>query len=221
MIKEAEKIIGYVFRDKSLLECALTHTSYVNEHGGVSYERLEFLGDALVDFLVGEVFYLMHKGYDEGKLTSLRKKAVCKESLAEAKCTEKLVEIMKKGSGLRVNDKVRSDVFESVCAAIYLDSDITFARKFVLEFLDLSPFLLSEKREDYKSALLEIARKLKLDITFEVIDTFGPDHEKTFVVGVSTQNGRIATAEGMGKRKAEQQASKIAIKRLNEGKFQE
>ncbi len=214
MINQAEKIIGYSFRDKGLLTTALTHSSYANEHGVYSYERLEFLGDALVDFLVGEAFYLFHKGYDEGKLTALRKKAVCKEALAEAKYVNELVELMLKGSGLRVNDKVRSDVFEAVTAAIYLDSGIEEARSFVLRALDLSPSSLDEKREDYKSKLLELSKKLKIELSFEVVDTFGPDHEKTFVVAVVSQGARIATAEAMGKRKAEQQASKIAFKRL-------
>lgn len=216
MIERAEKIIGYTFHDKSLLKTALTHSSYTNENGGISYERLEFLGDALVDFLAGEALYLFHKGLDEGKLTSLRKKAVCMEALAETKCAGELAEIVLKSKGLHLNERVRSDIFESVAAAIYLDSGLENARRFVLKFLDLSPVSLDEKREDYKSKLLEVANKIKSEIAFESIDSFGPDHDKTFVVAVNLNGSRIATAEGLGKKRAEQQAAKIALKRLSE-----
>lgn len=218
MIERAEKIIGYTFSDKALLKTALTHSSYTHENGGVSYERLEFLGDALVDFIAGETLYLFHKGYDEGKLTSLRKKAVCMEALAETKCAEALAELVLKSNGLHLNERVRADVFESVTAAIYLDSGLENARKFVLRFLDLSPVSLDEKREDYKSKLLELSRKIKKDVSFETIDSFGPDHEKTFVVAVAIDGVRMATGEGIGKKRAEQQVAKIALKRLSETK---
>ncbi len=212
---EAEKIIGYTFSDKSILDQALTHTSFVNENGGRSYERLEFFGDALVDFLVGEYFFEKFPSYSEGLLTELRKMAVCEEELCLANCMTKLSCFVRHGKGTAVNDKIKADVFESVTAGIYLDGGINEARKFVIRNIDLVPESLKERHEDYKSILTETVRKNKKNISFEVLKTFGLDHEKNYEVAVLIDGKIVATATSIGKKRAEQKASKLALQKLS------
>lgn len=130
-LSEVEKAIGYTFKNKELLAAALTHASYVNEHGGKSYERLEFLGDSLVNFLVAEALY--GSGQDEGTMTERRQHIVSKKPLADAVDRLGLADHVRRGNG---NDafsvKKVSDLFESVCAAVYLDGGLEPCRKFVL-----------------------------------------------------------------------------------------
>lgn len=212
---ETEKIIGYTFSDKSILEQALTHTSFVNENGGRSYERLEFLGDALVDFLVGEYFFENYTGYSEGLLTELRKMAVCEEELCRAKCMTKLSQFVRHGNGAVVNDKIKADVFEAVTAGIYLDGGMSEARKFVIRNIDLVPESLKERHEDYKSILTETVRKNKKSIAFNVLRTFGYDHEKNYEIAVVIDGKTVATATSVGKKRAERKASKLALQKLS------
>ena len=106
-----EEIIGYKFSDKILLVTALTHSAYANERGGESYERLEYLGDALVDFVTAESLYLKYPAFSEGKLTGLRKKAVCREALAEAKCMLNLSQHVRLNGATKMSAKIKADVF--------------------------------------------------------------------------------------------------------------
>ena len=212
--KDIENIIGYVFRDKGLLTTALTHSAYANERGETSYERLEYLGDALVDFVTAESMFLSYPNYGEGKLTGLRKKAVCREALAEARGMEQLSRHVKVNTATQVSSKIKADVFESVTAAIYLDGGFDEAKAFVLRSLDVLAESLDKKREDYKSALLELAQKLNLRVEFDVIDEYGPDHDKTYVCAVRVSGKQFSIAEGTSKKRAEQNASKLAIQRL-------
>lgn len=211
-----QKIIGYTYSDASLLREALTHSSYVNENGGKSYERLEYLGDALVDFIVGEYFFTSFPNQSEGALTNLRKMAVCEEELCSVKCMQELSNHIIRGKGTSINDKIKADVFEAVTASIYLDGGLGEARKFVIRNVDLAPESLKERHEDYKSILTEIVRKNKKSISFEVISTFGPDHEKKYEVGVIIDGKRISSAISIGKKRAEQISAKIALSKLKE-----
>jgi len=201
-VKEIENLIGYVFKDKNLLYTAFTHSTYAHEKGVESYERLEFLGDALVDFVTGESFYKDYPNFDEGKLTALRKKAVCRDALSEAKGINELCPFLRMGKGAILNPKIRSDLFESIVAAIYLDGGFEIAKAFVLDRLDIKVETLSKKREDYKSALLELARKKNLFVEFRQIDVVGPDHAKVFVYGVFVDGEEIASAQGTSKKRA-------------------
>lgn len=138
-IKEAENRIGYSFKDKSLLECALTHKSFANEHGGVSNGRLEYLGDSILNFIVAEHLYANNAG-DEGILTESRKALVCETPLAEAVKNMDLLKYYRLGNGAKKSlsdfgDKPTSDVFESVLGAIYLDGGMDCARAFVMSKL--------------------------------------------------------------------------------------
>lgn len=214
-VKEVENLIGYVFRDKNLLYTAFTHSSYAYEKGVESYERLEFLGDALLDFITAESFYKDYPKFDEGKLTALRKKAVCRDALSEAKGIDELCLFLRMGKGSVLNPKIRSDLFESLLAAIYLDGGFEVAKSFVLDRLDIKVETLSKKREDYKSELLELARKKNLFVEFKQIDVVGPDHAKVFVYGVFVEGEEIASAQGTSKKRAEQNVSKIALQRIS------
>ena len=214
-MEQVEKIIGYTFSDKALLKKALTHTSFVNENGGRSYERLEFLGDALVDFIVGEHFFENFPNYPEGTLTELRKMAVCEEELCRATCMQKLSTMILHGKGTVVNDKIKADVFEALSASIYLDGGMSEARKFVIRNIDLVPESLKERHEDYKSIITEIVRKNKKTISFEVLKTSGPDHEKVYEVAVIVDKVVLATASAIGKKRAEQLSSKLALQSLS------
>lgn len=211
-----EEIIGYKFSDKSLLVTALTHSAYANERGGESYERLEYLGDALVDFVTAESLYLKYPSFTEGKLTALRKKAVCREALAEAKCMSKLSNHVRLNGATQMSAKIKADVFESVTAAIYLDGGFGEAKNFVLRSLDVLAESLDKKREDYKSVLLETAQKLDVRVEFDIIDEYGPAHDKTYVCAVRVSGKQFSVAEGTSKKRAEQSASKIALQRLKE-----
>ena len=209
-----EQIIGYIFRDKSLLVTALTHSAYANEKGEASYERLEYLGDALVDFVTAESLYIKYPAYGEGKLTGLRKKAVCREALAEAKCVDKLSSFVRLNSSTKMSAKIKADVFEAVTAAIYLDGGFEEARAFILRSLDVLAESLDAKREDYKSILLETAQKLDVRIEFDIIDEYGPAHDKTYVCAVRVSGKQFSVAEGTSKKRAEQSASRLALQRL-------
>lgn len=209
-----EQIIGYTFRDKSLLVTALTHGAYANEKGEESYERLEYLGDALVDFVTAESMYLRYPSYGEGKLTGLRKKAVCREALAEAKRIDELAKFVRLNGSTTMSQKIKADVFEAVTAAIYLDGGFEVAKDFVLRSLDVLAESLDKKREDYKSLLLETAQKLNVRVVFDIIDEYGPDHDKTYVCVIRVDGKQISIAEGSSKKRAEQSASKLAMQRL-------
>ena len=149
-----EKKLGYVFKDKSLLRTALTHGSYAHLHGGVSYDRMEYLGDALVDFIVAEELYRRHPDADEGELTKRRVALVSEQPLAAASRRLKLENEIAVLAHHMGKDSVLSDVFESLTAAIYLDGGMEPARKFVLDTLSELP---EDNREDKdeKSALYE------------------------------------------------------------------
>ncbi len=152
MTEKAQKAVGVTFGNVRLLQTALTHSSYVNEHGGESNERLEFLGDALVNCIVAEALYSC--GGDEGDMTERRKRIVSKKPLAEAVRRLGLEKLLRTGRGSsQLSEKMVSDVFEAVAAAIYLDSGPDACRRFVLGNLR------ETELKDFKSALQRYAQK--------------------------------------------------------------
>lgn len=216
--REIEKILGIEFSDKSLLVTAFTHSTYANEKGVDSNERLEFLGDALVDFVTGESFYREYPNFNEGKLTAIRKKAVCRDALSEAKDVDLLCPYLRIAKNVQINPKIRADLFESVVAAIYLDQGFTRAKEYVLSSLDIKVESLDKKREDYKSELLELSRKLKFTVEFHEVEEFGPEHAKTYVYAVVIDGKEFSLSQGTSKKRAEQSAAKIAFQRLSNTK---
>lgn len=217
-MKVFEEIIGYKFKDKSLLQTALTHSSYANEmNGKVDYnERLEFLGDSVLGMITAEFLFENHPEMPEGKLTKTRAAMVCEKSLHRFAQSIKLGEFMYLGKGEintggRERPSILADAFESLIAAIYLDAGFEEAKKFVLGFIstaDIEETVIT----DYKTALQEIVQKNPGEyLEYFMVGESGPDHCKTFIVEVHLNNNVIGTGEGRSKKQAEQMAAKATL----------
>lgn len=213
-----EQIIGYEFKNKELLQTALTHSSYANETGGqVPFnERLEFLGDSVLGMITAEFFFSTHPEMPEGQLTKLRSAMVCEKSLYNFARSIKLGEFMSMGKGEintggRNRPSILADAFESVIAAIYLDAGFEEAKKFVLGFV-ANAAVEEPSISDYKTALQEIVQKNHGELLeYFMVGESGPDHNKTFIVEVRLNSNIIGTGEGRSKKQAEQMAAKEAL----------
>ena len=215
---ELEKTMDYSFKDASLLERALTHSSYANEakSSDGSNERLEFLGDSVLSLVVAEYIFSNYKELPEGDLTRIRANVVCENALCGFSREMDLGKYLKLGKGeLRGGGNERpsilADAFEAVLAAIYLDGGYDAAKKHVLRFVipalknDLEP-------TDYKTLLQEIIQKNPEErLTYLVTGESGPDHDKHFTVSVMLNSNVIGTGEGHSKKAAEQEAAKQAL----------
>lgn len=218
-LEEYEERIGYRFRDKQLLETALTHSSYANENKCKSYERLEFLGDSVLGFVTAE--YLFHHFPDlpEGQLTKNRAALVCEKSLCGFSKSLQAGDFLRLShgearSGGKNRASILADVFESTTAAIYLDSgSLEQAKKFILQFIvpaakaqNVRPF------KDYKTTLQEIIQQNPEEkLEYAVIGESGPDHDKHFTVQVYLNSNVIGKGGGRSKKEAEQQAAREAL----------
>lgn len=216
-MKELEKNIGYSFRNKELLELALSHSSYANEkHGRQDNERLEFLGDSVLGFITAEYLFSTLENRPEGELTKLRANAVCEKSLAVFANEINLGDYILLGKGeMMTGGKERpsilSDAFESVIAAIYLDGGMEEAKKFVLRFVSTST-TDTVKATDYKTMLQEVIQKNPDEhLTYRLVAESGPDHNKEFTVEVYLNSNCIGTGKGHSKKKAEQAAAREAL----------
>lgn len=218
-LEEYEEIIGYKFRDKRLLETALTHSSYANEHKCKSYERLEFLGDSVLGFVTAEYLFTNFKNLPEGQLTKNRAALVCEKSLCGFSRELQVGDFLRlshgeRHSGGRERPSILADVFESTTAAIYLDSgELEKAKDFILRFIGPAAKTQSVKPfKDYKTNLQEIIQqnpeeKLEYVLTGES----GPDHDKHFTVEVHLNSNVIGKGGGRSKKEAEQQAAREAL----------
>ncbi len=223
-LAECEEIACHSFADKQLLRTAFTHTSYAHEHHAASsYERLEFLGDALLDFLVAEHLYRTYPEMEEGEMTTLRAKLVSKPALkqiAENLNMGNLVLLGEGGekSGERKNDKILSSLIESLIAAVYLDGGIDAARRFAAKRVLPEGNKVFAKVTDYKTELQEYVQKRKLGaILYTETGRTGPAHSPVFSVTVSVKGKVIAEGKGGKKQAAEQEAAKIALSQLKAG----
>lgn len=216
-----EAKLGYSFRDRGLLENALTHSSFANENRGNpgSNERLEFLGDSVLGMVTADFLYKEHPDLPEGDLTRTRAALVCEESLVEVADLLDLGAFLKLGRGEeagggRERPSIRADAVEAVLAAVYLDGGLAEARKIVQRFiLDKE----SEKcaSRDYKTALQELVqRESGRVLTYRLTAESGPDHAKTFSVEVDLNGKAVGAGSGHSKKEAEQMAAKAAIARL-------
>ncbi len=213
--EELEKRIGYTFRNRYLLECALTHTSYANEQKirrYEDYERLEFLGDAVLEMVSSEFLYEKYPSKKEGELTKIRASLVCEPALAFCARDLDLEQFIRLGRGEescggRGKDSITSDVMEAVIGAMYLDSkDVEIPRRFILRFIlsDLEGKLLFY---DAKSILQEHCQKKGREISYEVIGEEGPCHSKTYTVMAYVDGKEGASGSGRSKKAAEQAAA--------------
>lgn len=223
-IKQLEKKIRYEFRDRDLLMNAVTHSSYIKEHGEgrKSNERLEFLGDAFFDAIIGEELYKIFPQKEEGFLSRVRASLVCEKSLAKAARNLDLGQYIFMGngeekSGGRDRESILADTMEAIMGAMYLDGGFEAVKTSVL---DIFRGAIEDARNgkfiitDYKTALQEkLQHDGKTDIKYVLIDEIGPDHDKTFRVQLVV-NGRPETCgEGKSKKQAEQSAAEAMIER--------
>ena len=208
-----ENIIGHTFLDKSLLLQAFTHPSFSNEHKSyASYERLEFLGDSVLGFIVAETLF-SSKDWREGKLTARKAELVSTYPLSTAMNLLGLEKYIVFGKGeITSKSKVAENVFEALTAAIYLDGGIEKARAFVKESLQT---VAARPLKDYKSIIKIYADKNKLgEVSYPLTARSGPDHAPTFTVKLVIGDNELSIGEGKSKKEAEQAAAALAVENL-------
>lgn len=218
-MNNVEKKIGHTFKNKELLETALTHSSYANEARKESNERLEFLGDSVLSIVVSDYLYRLLPGVNEGILSKYRATLVCEQSLAEVSKQISLSKFIRLGKGEemtggRERPSIISDAFEAVIAAIYLDSDMETARKWIINLMrsSIEDVAAGHRNTDYKTALQELLQKgNKGKVTYRTIGEEGLEHDKTFTVEVLVDGEAKNTGEGHSKKEAEQQAAHILL----------
>lgn len=217
-----EAKIGYTFRDSGLIEQAFTHRSYLNENrekGREHNERLEFLGDAVLELAVTEFLYAKYPDKPEGELTAYRAALVNTVSISDAAVKLDMNEylLLSKGESRdtgRARQIILANAFEALIGAMYLDSGYEAAKKFIADQLFHKTEEVVSKRlwQDAKSRLQEIAQeKLKVTPVYQLLDQSGPDHDRTFVVGAYLGNEKAATGEGRSKQEAEQSAAQKTL----------
>ena len=217
-----EKSIGYTFKNKDLLKNALTHTSYAFENHINSNEKLEFLGDSILEFISSKYIYNNFPKLKEGEMTKVRADIVCEKSLYEIAKRHNFSDFLYLGrSELACHQEVRqaimADSVEALIAAIYFDSDLEEAEKFIVENLKDSAKIASEHvgQKDYKTVLQEILQKHgEVKIEYNIIKEQGPDHDKLFTAEVKYNNIYLETGEGKTKKAAEMEAARKAIEKL-------
>jgi len=226
MIKDLEMAIGYQFHNISLLQNALTHSSYANErwHNGLlSNERLEFLGDSVLGMLVAEYLYRTFPNRPEGELTRMRADMVCEGTLAAAANCIGLGKHLLLGHGEeqgggRSRDSILADAMESVIAACFLDGGLKAALEVVRRFILVEVPVTKLHNADYKTQLQELVQQKKNQtLTYVLVGQSGPDHDKSFDVEVSLNDQVVGSGSGSSKKRAEQMAARAAIERLFPG----
>ncbi len=224
---ECENLIGYVFNDKNLLLNAFTHSSYANEHKEYkSNERLEFLGDSILGFVITEYLYENLDKTDEGKMTVIKQNLVSKKPLSSAIIKKGLQNFLISGEGERKDanlTNISENLFEAIVAAIYLDGGISKAKEFIFSLLDLSDIpkgYLADDSIDYKSRLLHLTQFYKLgEIEYYEISKTGPDHKPIFLMGVKVGNRFLSSGKGSSHKEGEKLASKKALEILQKEGF--
>lgn len=216
-MQEFENLIGYSFKDKTLLLKALSHSSFANEKHSPkdSNERLEFLGDSVLGFITAEYYY-KNFTLPEGELTRLRAATVCEKALYEFSKEIELSRFIFLGKGEdltggRDRASINSDAFEAVIAAIYLDGGIEEAKRFVLRFVEKHAKTQGSFK-DYKTKLQEVIQKNPEEhLEYVLVGETGPDHNKTFTVEVHLNSNVIGKGIGKSKKNAEQEAAREAL----------
>ncbi len=221
-LEEFEKNINYKFKNKELLKTALTHTSYANEHKIQSNEKLEFLGDAILEFVTSEYLYKNHKNLKEGEMTKVRATVVCEESLYKVALKHNFSDFLiigKSELSCKGNEKpaILADSVEAVIAAMFLDSGIENVKKFVLDNLKEEVEIASKNvgKKDYKTVLQEELQKHgTVHIEYNIIKEEGPDHSKVFTAEVKCNGKQLAIGRGSNKKQAEMEAANKALKEM-------
>lgn len=218
-IERLEKNIGYNFKDKNLLKNALTHTSYANEHNLESNEKLEFLGDSILEFISSDYMYNKYKNLKEGEMTKVRASVVCEKSLHKVALLHNFSDFLFLGksemvTGGNKRPAILADSVEAVIAAIYIDGGLEPAKKFIIDNLKNSIEIATKNvgKKDYKTVLQEELQKNgEVKIEYKIINESGPDHDKTFEAEVCLNGKVLATGKGKSKKEAEMHAAKKAL----------
>ena len=221
--KQVEKEIGYEFKNKALLINALTHTSYAYENKKQSNEKLEFLGDSILEFVSSEYIYHKYPNLKEGEMTKVRASVVCEKSLHEVAKMHNFSDFLYLGKSERISQKevraaIMADSIEAVIAAIFLDGGLEPAKDFIIRNLAKSIETATNHigEKDYKTVLQEILQKNgNVVIEYEIIGEKGPDHEKVFTSEVKLNGKVLATGEGKSKKQAEMEAARNALNKYD------
>ena len=225
-LEELEGIIGYSFKNKELLKLAMTHSSYANEHNNSKLEnneRLEFLGDAVLELTVSSFLYNEYKNVNEGELTKTRASMVCEPTLFLCALDINLSDFILLGKGEeatggRKRPSIVSDAMEALIGAIYLDSGIESAKTFITKYI-LNDVEDKKLFYDSKTILQEITQGRHMgDICYELISEEGPDHNKIFNVALKIGNKVVEKGSGKTKKAAEQEAAYKTILKLRANK---
>ena len=220
--EELERSIGYTFNNKELLKKALTHTSYAYERHIESNEKLEFLGDSILEYLSSKYIYNNYNNLKEGEMTKVRAEVVCEDSLynvAKAHDFSDFILIGKSeaNTGGKFKPAILADSIEATIAAIYFDGGLEEAEKFIINNLKdaIEKSTKHVGMKDFKTVLQEkLQENGEVNIKYTVIDEIGPDHDKTFVVKVELNGKKLAEGKGKTKKHAEMNAAEKALQDL-------
>ena len=220
--EKLEESIQYTFKNKELLKKALTHTSYAYERGLESNEKLEFLGDSILEFISSRYIYTHYKKLKEGEMTKVRAEVVCEDSLYKVAVKHNFSDFILVGKS-EIHNKgnlktaILADSIEATIAAIYFDGGLEETEKFIInnlkEAIEISTRHVGMK--DFKTVLQEkLQENGEVSIKYTVIKETGPDHDKVFTVKVDVNGKELATGEGKTKKHTEMNAAEEALKRL-------
>lgn len=224
-IEEIEKILGMEFENKGVLITALTHSSYANQFKDIKYnERLEFLGDSVLQLCITQYLFNNYRNKSEGELTKIRALIVCENSLYEIAKKLSLGSFirMSKGeelTGGRERTSIQADCLEAVIAAIYLDKGLGVANDFIMKYFEttIEKAIRQEIILDFKTRLQEVLQKNgEVNITYDLIKYEGPPHRRKFFTQVIIDNKVMGEGCGYSKKEAEQYAAKEALENLGE-----
>ena len=224
-IARLEKIIGHRFKDRLLLETALSHRSSLRDTGLNSNERLEFLGDAVLGMAVSDFLFRKFENISEGELTRLKAILVNETTLSGVAMSFELGEFLfmspeEEKSGGRQKFSITADAFEALVGALYLDGGLSAALNIINRYLlkDYADIFEDENLHNYKGELLEFMQARGRTIPqYRIKDQIGPDHEKVFVVEVFIQSELLGQGDGRSKKEAEQNAARQALDRIKNG----
>lgn len=221
-MKELERSLGYTFSNKQLLNKALTHTSYAYEHNVESNEKLEFLGDSILEFVSSTYLFQNYSHLKEGEMTKVRATVVCEKSLYKVAKMHNFSDFLYLGkserqSGGEDRPAILADSVEAVIAAMYLDGGIEVAQKFIIENLKEEIEIASKNvgQKDYKTVLQErLQEHGEVEIKYTILREIGPDHDKTFEAQVECNHKKLAVGIGKSKKQAEMEAARKALENL-------
>ena len=221
-MEKLEEKIGYKFNNKELLKKALTHTSYAYEHSLESNEKLEFLGDSILEFITSDYLFENYQNLREGEMTKVRATVVCEKSLYKVAQKHNFSDFLYLGkseekSGGATKPAILADSVEAVIAAIYIDGGLECAKKFIIENLKDEIKIASEHvgQKDYKTVLQEkLQENGEVKIKYTIIKEIGPEHDKTFEAKVECNGKILSTGIGKSKKMAEMDAARKALENL-------